>query len=112
MITRKMFNGLLFFSGLQVGMQNSSLGVVLAAAHFSSPLVALPPALSAVIMNVMGSTLGLVWQYITPSDLENETTGMHNACVVLKPCHLLLFFIVPSFCFVDTVDNSGNLLHW
>ncbi|TKW07345.1 hypothetical protein SEVIR_7G299500v4 [Setaria viridis] len=64
---------------IEVGMQNSSLGVVLAAAHFSSPLVSLPPALSAVIMNIMGSTLGLVWQYITPSDLENETTGMHNA---------------------------------
>ena len=69
----------LFFPGLQVGMQNSSLGVVLAAAHFSSPLVALPPALSAVIMNIMGSTLGLVWQYIKPSGSENETTDMRNA---------------------------------
>ncbi|CAL4911391.1 unnamed protein product [Urochloa decumbens] len=68
-----------FFFGLQVGMQNSSLGVVLATAHFSSPLVALPPALSAVIMNIMGSSLGLVWQYITPSCSEDETTDMHNA---------------------------------
>ncbi|PAN16207.1 hypothetical protein GQ55_3G042500 [Panicum hallii var. hallii] len=64
---------------IEVGMQNSSLGVVLAAAHFSSPLVALPPAISAVIMNIMGSTLGLVWQYITPSGSENETTDIHNA---------------------------------
>ncbi|GJN13681.1 hypothetical protein PR202_gb00411 [Eleusine coracana subsp. coracana] len=48
---------------IEVGMQNSSLAVVLASAHFSSSLVALPPALSAVIMNIMGSTLGLVWQY-------------------------------------------------
>ncbi|XP_062203606.1 probable sodium/metabolite cotransporter BASS1, chloroplastic [Phragmites australis] len=64
---------------IEVGMQNSSLGVVLAAAHFSSPLVALPPALSAVIMNIMGSTLGLVWQYITPSVSENETTDMPDA---------------------------------
>ncbi|CAN6325950.1 unnamed protein product [Urochloa humidicola] len=64
---------------IEVGMQNSSLGVVLATAHFSSPLVALPPALSAVIMNIMGSSLGLVWQYITPSGSENETTDMHNA---------------------------------
>ncbi|CAN6335678.1 unnamed protein product [Urochloa humidicola] len=64
---------------IEVGMQNSSLGVVLATAHFSSPLVALPPALSAVIMNVMGSSLGLVWQYITPSCSKNETTDMHNA---------------------------------
>ncbi|CAL4904011.1 unnamed protein product [Urochloa decumbens] len=64
---------------IEVGMQNSSLGVVLATAHFSSPLVALPPALSAVIMNIMGSSLGLVWQYITPSCSEDETTDMHNA---------------------------------
>ncbi|KAL4580742.1 hypothetical protein LXL04_016944 [Taraxacum kok-saghyz] len=43
---------------IEVGMQNSSLGVVLAASHFSSPMVALPPAVSAVIMNIMGSSLG------------------------------------------------------
>ncbi|WOL11944.1 putative sodium/metabolite cotransporter BASS1, chloroplastic [Canna indica] len=53
---------------IEVGMQNSSLGVVLATAHFSSPLVAFPPALSAVIMNIMGSSLGFVWRYMDPSD--------------------------------------------
>ncbi|KGN56248.1 probable sodium/metabolite cotransporter BASS1, chloroplastic [Cucumis sativus] len=53
---------------MQVGMQNSSLGVVLAASHFSSAMVALPPAISAVIMNMMGSTLGFCWKYIQPSD--------------------------------------------
>lgn len=52
----------------QVGMQNSSLGVVLATSHFSSAMVALPPAISAVIMNIMGSTLGFCWKYIQPSD--------------------------------------------
>ncbi|CAL9058244.1 unnamed protein product [Musa banksii] len=41
---------------IEVGMQNCSLGVVLATSHFSSPLVALPPALSAIIMNIMGSS--------------------------------------------------------
>lgn len=56
-------------------MQNSSLGVVLATAHFSSPLVALPPAVSAVVMNMMGSTLGLVWQYTSTSVSENETSA-------------------------------------
>ncbi|KAG8093683.1 hypothetical protein GUJ93_ZPchr0012g21264 [Zizania palustris] len=61
---------------IEVGMQNSSLGVVLASAHFSSPLVALPAALSAIVMNIMGSTLGLVWQHMTPADLKNETIGM------------------------------------
>ncbi|XP_073012936.1 sodium/pyruvate cotransporter BASS2, chloroplastic-like [Typha latifolia] len=58
---------------IEVGMQNSSLGVVLATAHFSSPLVALPPALSAVLMNIMGSTLGFIWRYLDPSTTKNET---------------------------------------
>ncbi|CAO2828582.1 unnamed protein product [Amaranthus hypochondriacus] len=51
---------------IEVGMQNSSLGVVLAASHFSSPMVALPAAISAVIMNIMGSSLGFVWRNIDP----------------------------------------------
>ncbi|XP_058091264.1 probable sodium/metabolite cotransporter BASS2, chloroplastic isoform X2 [Magnolia sinica] len=55
-----------------VGMQSSALGVVLATSHFTSPMVALPPALSAVIMNIIGGSLGFVWRYIDPSDKENE----------------------------------------
>lgn len=53
-------------------MQNSSLGVVLATAHFTSSIVALPPAMSAVIMNIMGSCLGFIWRYIDPSDSEGS----------------------------------------
>ncbi|XP_076920497.1 putative sodium/metabolite cotransporter BASS1, chloroplastic [Bidens hawaiensis] len=53
---------------IEVGMQNSSLGVVLAASHFSSAMVSLPPAVSAVIMNIMGSTLGFFWRGVDPSD--------------------------------------------
>lgn len=55
---------------IEVGMQNSSLGVVLAASHFSSPMVALPPAVSAVIMNIMGSSLGFFWRCVDPSEPE------------------------------------------
>ncbi|XP_010520782.1 PREDICTED: probable sodium/metabolite cotransporter BASS2, chloroplastic [Tarenaya hassleriana] len=51
---------------IEVGMQNSSLGVVLATAHFSSALVALPAAMSAVIMNVMGSSLAFFWRRMGP----------------------------------------------
>ncbi|KAJ6416231.1 hypothetical protein OIU84_004936 [Salix udensis] len=58
---------------IEVGMQNSSLGVVLATSHFTSPMVALPPAMSAVIMNLMGSSLGFFWRYINPSDSEDTT---------------------------------------
>ncbi|XP_024960320.1 probable sodium/metabolite cotransporter BASS2, chloroplastic [Cynara cardunculus var. scolymus] len=53
---------------IEVGMQNSSLGVVLAASHFSSAMVAVPPAVSAVIMNIMGSSLGFFWRFVDPSD--------------------------------------------
>ncbi|KAI5356336.1 hypothetical protein L3X38_009231 [Prunus dulcis] len=42
---------------IEVGMQNSSLGVVLATSHFTSPMVALHATLSTVIMNIMGSSL-------------------------------------------------------
>ncbi|KAI3805153.1 hypothetical protein L1987_27259 [Smallanthus sonchifolius] len=56
---------------IEVGMQNSSLGVVLAASHFSSAMVALPPAVSAVIMNIMGSSLGFFWRCVDPSDSKD-----------------------------------------
>ena len=47
-------------------MQNSSLGVILATSHFPSPMVALPAAMSAVVMNIMGSSLGFFWRNINP----------------------------------------------
>ncbi|KAF7146245.1 hypothetical protein RHSIM_Rhsim04G0110500 [Rhododendron simsii] len=58
---------------IEVGMQNSSLGVVLATAHFTSSMVALPAAMSAVIMNIMGSSLGFFWQFIDSSDSQTST---------------------------------------
>ncbi|CAL8177731.1 unnamed protein product [Prunus armeniaca] len=57
-----------------VGMQNSSLGVVLATSHFTSPMVALPAALPAVIMNIMGSNLAFFWRYVDPSDSKETPT--------------------------------------
>ncbi|EYU26945.1 hypothetical protein MIMGU_mgv1a010898mg [Erythranthe guttata] len=56
---------------IEVGMQNSSLGVVLATSHFTSPLVALPSAMSAVVMNIMGSSLGFFWRYVNPSESKD-----------------------------------------
>ncbi|XP_065869758.1 probable sodium/metabolite cotransporter BASS1, chloroplastic [Euphorbia lathyris] len=60
---------------IEVGMQNSSLGVVLATAHFTSPMVALPAAMSAVIMNIMGSSLGVIWSYIDPSHPKGKSSS-------------------------------------
>lgn len=59
-------------------MQNSSLGVVLATSHFTSGLVALPPAMSAVIMNIMGSSLGFFWRFIDPSSDSASSTKVHD----------------------------------
>lgn len=71
------YNYLLLINLLQVGMQNSSLGVVLATSHFTSPMVALPSAISAVLMNIMGSSLGFFWRYVDPSDPKDlrKVTG-------------------------------------
>ncbi|KAL2536975.1 putative sodium/metabolite cotransporter BASS1 [Forsythia ovata] len=57
---------------IEVGMQNSSLGVVLATSHFTSSMVALPAAMSAVIMNIMGSSLGFFWRFIDPTDPKDN----------------------------------------
>lgn len=60
------------FSHLQVGMQNSSLGLVLASTHFTSPMVALPSAISAVLMNILGSSLGFIWGQTDPPDTSDR----------------------------------------
>ncbi|KAK2966101.1 hypothetical protein RJ640_025597 [Escallonia rubra] len=65
---------------IEVGMQNSSLGVVLATSHFTSPMVALPAAMSAVVMNIMGSSLGVFWRYIHPADSESRPKGDVKSC--------------------------------
>jgi BASS family bile acid:Na+ symporter len=47
---------------VEVGMQNSGLGVVLARQHFADPITALPCALSAVFHSVIGSLLAGLWR--------------------------------------------------
>lgn len=47
---------------IEVGMQNSGLGVVLARQHFASPLVAIPCAISSLTHSVMGSVLAAWWR--------------------------------------------------
>jgi BASS family bile acid:Na+ symporter len=46
---------------IEVGMQNSGLGVVLARGSFLDPLVAVTPALSAVVHCLYGSALASFW---------------------------------------------------
>ena len=47
---------------IEVGMQNSGLGAVLATNHFTDPLTALPCAISATAHSVIGSLLAGIWR--------------------------------------------------
>lgn len=47
---------------IEVGMQNSGLGVVLARAHFSNPAVAIPSAISSLTHCLIGSFCAAVWR--------------------------------------------------
>lgn len=46
---------------IEVGMQNSGLGVVLARGNFTNPLVAIPSAISTVFHSVIGSLVAAWW---------------------------------------------------
>ena len=47
---------------IEVGMQNSGLGVVLAGQNFTSPLVAVPSAISSLFHSLIGSVVAGVWR--------------------------------------------------
>ena len=49
-------------AAIEVGMQNSGLGVVLAQQNFASPLVAIPSAISAVLHSLVGSVAAGIWR--------------------------------------------------
>ena len=47
---------------IEVGMQNSGLGVVLARQNFADPLVAIPSAISSLCHSLIGSLVAAVWR--------------------------------------------------
>ena len=51
---------------IEVGMQNSGLGAVLAQAHFANPLTAIPSAISAISHCIIGSAVAAVWSRRPP----------------------------------------------
>ncbi|XP_010273395.1 PREDICTED: probable sodium/metabolite cotransporter BASS1, chloroplastic [Nelumbo nucifera] len=51
---------------IEVGMQNSVLGVVLAGQHFGNPLTAVPCAVSSVCHSIFGSLLAGIWRSTAP----------------------------------------------
>lgn len=59
---------------IEVGMQNSGLGVVLARANFANPLVAIPSAISSLFHSLIASLLAAYWR--RSSDKYNK--GVSN----------------------------------
>lgn len=57
---------------IEVGMQNSGLGVVLARQNFANPLVAIPSAISSVFHSLIASLLAAVWRKMEESRLAKQ----------------------------------------
>ena len=76
-------------NSIEVGMQNSALGAMLATQHFGAmhPLAAVPCAISAVMHSCMGSLLAAYW-YVILSVAERWRRGLlrHSAvfCGILR----------------------------
>jgi BASS family bile acid:Na+ symporter len=64
---------------IEVGMQNSGLGVVLARQHFADPLTAVPCAISSVFHSVIGSALAGVWRLRPAVDGSPALTSAGSA---------------------------------
>ncbi|MEM9727647.1 MAG: bile acid:sodium symporter family protein [Myxococcota bacterium] len=59
---------------IEVGMQNSGLGAVLAHAHFVNPLTAIPSALSAITHCILGSAAAAWWSRHPPKEVAESFT--------------------------------------
>lgn len=60
---------------IEVGMQNSGLGVVLARRHFADPLTAVPAAISSVFHSVIGSALAGWWRWRSAREATTRPAG-------------------------------------
>lgn len=60
---------------IEVGMQNSDLGVALAGSYSQSALVALPASLFSVVHNLTGSILANLWRRREEAPSPDEETG-------------------------------------
>ena len=58
---------------VQVGMQNSALGAVLATLHFADPLTAIPCAISATTHSLLGSVFAGFWRMRDPGETGEES---------------------------------------
>ncbi|TKY49252.1 sodium/metabolite cotransporter BASS1 [Spatholobus suberectus] len=56
---------------IEVGMQNSVLGVVLATKHFGDPLTTVPCAVSSVCQSIFGSILAGIWRHYVLAEMKD-----------------------------------------
>lgn len=56
-------------TAIEVGMQNSGLGAVLAQGHFANPLTTIPSAISAITHCILGSLLAAYWSRRPPREV-------------------------------------------
>lgn len=61
-------------TAIEVGMQNSGLGAVLAQAHFANPLTTIPSAISAITHCIIGSALAAWWSRRAPIEVSRSLT--------------------------------------
>jgi BASS family bile acid:Na+ symporter len=66
---------------IEVGMQNSGLGVVLARQNFANPLVAIPAAISSLFHSLIASVLAAVWR----RSAERHASGSEDTGVGPPP---------------------------
>lgn len=62
----------------ETGMQSSLLGLALANKFFADPLVGLPPAISTVLMSLMGFALVLYWNM----EKERSPSAFHDMSIM------------------------------
>jgi BASS family bile acid:Na+ symporter len=63
---------------IEVGMQNSGLGVVLARQNFTSPLVAIPSAISSLFHSLIASLLAVLWRGRKTRETRSERQEMSS----------------------------------
>ncbi len=64
---------------IEVGMQNSGLGVVLARRHFADPLTAVPCAISSVMHSIFGSVLAGIWRWSDRGSICSQRTEVASS---------------------------------
>jgi BASS family bile acid:Na+ symporter len=71
---------------IEVGMQNSGLGVALARKHFADVLVALPAAIFSVVQNITGPAVANFWSRNAPTPSPRSRAMEFEAGRQKDPC--------------------------